>query len=105
MCLVKQIWEFNRGGEYRTGMAGSYFPQDTCSFWFWTLRLHFVFFYLFFSFLLVSLRSVEFEHLNYISPMKHEFASLGLYHSSMFVYCRVPRMLGMKSSFRLSYFQ
>lgn len=25
-CFLLQIWEFDCGGEYREGMAGSYFP-------------------------------------------------------------------------------
>jgi len=32
-----QVWECYCGGEHRKGMEGTYFPKDTCCFWFWNL--------------------------------------------------------------------
>jgi hypothetical protein len=34
-----QVWECYCGGEHRKRMAGSYFPKDTCCFWFWNLSV------------------------------------------------------------------
>lgn len=37
--LLMQIRKFDCCGKYREGMAGSNFPQDTRSFWFWHMSL------------------------------------------------------------------